>query len=484
MIAPPTAGIAQACGSDLLGQYSTCCGNQDQFSIKGANVSGVLPSSFTLAKRFTDLSDNSGLCGTLTWSPRTDSSSNNSNSSAEASLPPFNLSGESNVQLDLDAMATKSTSIGSIVVRWLGSGAILYNNLARYLPAHQAYQACLLLDQGHLRVLQKNYCSNKVPPTCNCTARAQTSSIFKGQAAWDACHQDVWQLQFNTPEEQQLALQQYNQHMLRVDPAFACGGAGTRDRQAIMAWTFGISFAVIFIASLLFFFIYVKYLEGKPRGCLGTTVEVLCYMGLHAYDMVTDWLYVFSVAQVGNLPALLHVGWLFFAGYLLPQLTLFYIFYFVMFGEGTGSSPRRMLCVLYAVVALGYTVTGLVLLGLGTTNMKGFQESYTISTGDCVFLAKLFLGFGILSQVLLFFVGSSFKVLTVSSAAVHEDSQTFITTIMPDLVFLPVENIPQLVVQTVLWVKGVALVRYSGVCHVRSWFYCRDCMVMCTFDAA
>ena len=463
---------AAACGSRTLDELGAdCCATLDVVDLRNKNTSGHLPSTFTPARIFTDLSLNPELCGTIKSLPARSTSTPVVDTS-----PPLALV-RSQVALDLPSIGRQSSLVGAQVAYWLGNlSAITYYNLAGPLPSEQSYQSCVLLREGSLTVLAANYCSQK-DPNCTCKVGARAASVFSGRDAWDACHTQELHLEFESPWRSRLAMAQYNKHMANVDPASDCGSGGVSHRQKVAGRTWGITVAACTVVGILWYLCY-EWLQKCGTACYDClccccggrsddskashAVLTVIYVLLHAYDMYGDWMYIRTVAEGGNLHVLKILGWLLTAPYLCVLLLAACVAMVVLVSLWMDDPERWWFLLFLLVVPFGVVVSGVVLPAIATKNLVTFTSNVIVSPEDCLFLAKLLMGFSLAIQGVLALVGAGikYKVLYISPKTLkrYNGADHALAAVVSEGLFLVLENIPQAIAQTVFWVNGQALV--------------------------
>lgn len=475
---PNVPAVNTPCGPGTLDtEFANCCARLDSVSKAGQGLSGQLPGGFQPAKVSTDLSSNPQLCGDITSMSSAPAIEDTvSNSTTTRYLNVFNT----NVKLHLERLAQTETWLMPVVAIWLGQGVVAYNNLEGVPPLSQAYHTCELLAHGRLRVLGPNYCSGGAGAGCICAhggASLRVFAPFKSSQEWEGCHRDRLVLSFTDPNQQEVAMAQYSKHLVSMSKeTLACGELGKPWRVMVTGLTWGMTCGLIVVCSLLYLLA-----SNSSRCCCGGSggasdggfderprwlrvlsfakhvLTPVAYAGVHLYDMVTDMIYLFAVADAGNVEALIKLGWI---GVGLPLLLAAALVPLSCFAccspDGRrGAWPLHVL----AAAGLGLIVLS-VFLGIGSSNLLRFAAEGAVSADDCRLLAKGFAAGALAVQVLVWCGAVSAKAHYHRRVSRDREDTTGARkwVLAFDCMFLMFENVPQIVVQSLLWVNGAALV--------------------------
>jgi hypothetical protein len=351
-------------------------------------------------------------------------------------------------------------------------------------------------------------------------------------------------MSFDSPLHQAKALAQYDEYMLGVAPAFACGKGGRsyRDKIAAVVWSVT-SVVIIALGAIAYAYRrqlhrwlyendqpphtaaaaaaaaakpgqhwlvqlaqYVVDMFGSQRQQQHTSaipsqsaagssssarlahrrrhkwwakaLYLASYVALHSADVLLDWVYVYNVARAGNLQVLLRLGWLLLAPYLVVQLV--YAACLLRFKEKQCNSYQQqwrshLWRPVTAVLLIIEAVVAVTLPAVATSRMLQYAGSSSfVSQADCICMAWIFVACAVFSQLVLFFIGLLWKARSyLANNAVPP--QIMLTThyhrseVIPhacavdslaalgDLLFLLLEDVPQLVMQTWFWVSGMTL---------------------------
>lgn len=449
---PNIPAVNTTCGNDTLTQFHDCCNSSDAMS--AARLSGTLPNDFVPAKRFTALSNNPALCGTVTrLHPDMSTRSN--------VTPDYINLYNSNVQLDLAALSAENFWVGPVTAAGLGAGTLAYNNLRGLPTPQQAYHTCLFLAEGSLTVLRPNYCSFNKDRGCYCRTLPglKVFTLFRSQGDWDACHEHVLQLAFDSPHQLNLSAVQYNLHAASVEVSFACREAGHEVRVKVALITLCIVLVVAIIIGVAACCVECRSRKNPCCSCFSARAKAALHMFgfllVHVYDIITDWVYIFAVARAGNAKVVLVLGWLMMFAPCLVFLGL--VGWFV--ASVCKRKGKRIVFLLMFVIA-GMAVL-LAFLGVGTLNLARYATGGVVSASDCETMAVLF-AVGAISVhgllLLFFFVGKA----AVLSRDDDDDGKSMevVTAlrVMADITFLFTEDIPQFVAQTLFFIQGVSMV--------------------------
>lgn len=453
------------------------------FSMANINASGRLPDSFTLAQQFTDLSNNPRLCGTIKAVPARAQQAGPAAAPAPDSITktPFNIS-NTNIQLDLGAAAGKEALLGPRLAYWLAEDALQSSNMLGALPPAQGYQVCQLLQQGRLKVQRARYCSSRSDASCNCSAVAQTASIFGSAAAWDACHVVEAELAFEAGSRRDEVLQLYNQHLLQhgqlpwqiaAQPAAAaCGQEGVTYRRHVVLFTILLPLAAALVAYIAYSLLHpccmappaVPSYGEDPHKAQHTRhvwlylLSSLLYFAVHAFDMLGDWLFLFGAAFAGTWQPLILQGWLLLVPFLL------WLFLNALSFDAVANSHQPCSTFLSGtLLAVLIAAAGCTMCVLCTANIHRYvPDPYVVVPDDTLLLAYLFLGFTLPGQLAAVAMGLIFRRMALEEHHVADpEDRTFplrhlfkVSAYQTELLMLLVQSIPQLVLQAVLWVRG------------------------------
>jgi hypothetical protein len=531
---PHMPALNTSCGAQTLQQLSDCCVNKDGVDFSGQNLAGWLPDTFVPAYGFTDLSNNPGLCGMVALSRGT------ATSSSSMFPAPWNLY-NSNVQVDLSEVGPLN---GPMVARWLGDGALAFNNLYGKLSLEGSYLMCVFMRTGHLRVAGDGACRPAGSSSCSC--KGSLAVLLGGSnQEWEACHRNVLNVSFDSAVHRAKALTHYDQHILGVEPAFACGRQGRAYRDKIAGVVWSVTSVVIIVLGALAF-VYRKklriwlyeeevqlphataaaagptnrhwlvWLAERAVGVFGSQQQqaaavgatdsssvtsrrrhkwwakaayLASYILLHSADVLLDWVYVYNVARAGNLQVLLHLGWLLLMPYVVVQLVYAACLLSFRDRSTTSSLMQQWRQHLWRPVTAAFLIIEAVIAvslpAVGTSQLLRYAGSSSlISQADCVRMAWIFVACAVFSQLVLFVVGLLWKARSYltnhqpamlhsrnRAAAQHgtpsrsvssgpADRRVYAVDSLAglgDLLFLLLEDVPQLISQTWFWVSGMAM---------------------------
>jgi hypothetical protein len=220
-------------------------------------------------------------------------------------------------------------------------------------------------------------------------------------------------------------------------------------------------------------------------------VYLASYILLLSADVLMDWVYVYNVARAGNLQVLLRLGWLLFIPYVVVQLV--YAACLLSFRDRgmTSSLMQQWRQHLWrpatATFLIVEAVIAVSLPAVGTSQLLRYAgSSSSISQADCVRMAWIFVACAVFSQLVLFVVGLLWKARSYLAnhqpAVLHGRSHTAAQhstayrspvvspsladrrayavdslAALGDLLFLFLEDVPQLITQTWFWVSGMAM---------------------------
>lgn len=458
---PKPSALTTPCGATVLSEFSGCCSDQEELRRAGAGLSGTLPADFTPARGTTDFSDNPALCGSITQLHPDMSSRPNMTADF---LKLFN----SQVQLDMRGLSSQSFWLGPVVAKGLGVGTLAFNNLKGRLNADQAYQTCLFLAAGNLTVLRADYCSPQKDPSCSCRASPglRVFARFRDQAEWDACHQSVLQLSFDSVQHQAVALAQYTEQMSQTEVAYACGEAGERFRRVLGVVIIVAVMAVVGAERLARCFFHTC--SGGGSCCWHIdpdrkrALQIVWFCCVHIFDICTDWYYIWSVARAGNTEALLMLGWLM----MLAPSALFLVLLVSMVHKcRTQKLPIKVTLSKGMVAALVLfqlrMAVVLPFLLAGSINLLRFASGSILSPDDCLCITALFTAGALLvhGTLLLAFVWHKYRCMGPDSG-----SQFAKLRMLSAIVFLTSEDVPQIIIQAYLWVEGHSMVSTAAYC--------------------
>ncbi|KAF6259389.1 hypothetical protein COO60DRAFT_1018464 [Scenedesmus sp. NREL 46B-D3] len=459
---PYMPALNTSCGSETLQQFDDCCSNQDRVDLSNQNLSGWLPDRFMPAYGFTDLSNNPALCGTLAFSSATATS-------VGSMLPAHVNLYNSNLRVDLGELGPMN---GPMVARWLGDGALAHNNLYGKLSLDGSYLMCTFLRTGRLAVAGSDACKPADGSSCMC--KGSLAVLLHGNSEeWAACHRNTLNVSVDSALHQAKALAQYDQHMLGVEPAFACGRGGRAYRDKIAAVVWCVTSVVIAMLGAVAYLLRSRlrqllYEKDLPLSTVASAASVpadhwavrfvqrwvdkfnsrrqqctqaqapqqeasssgmtpkmkhkwwakalylASYVALHSADVLMDWVYVYNVARAGNLQVLLRLGWLLLAPYLVVQVVYAVcLLRYRACGAAAGKRQQWRQHPWRPVTAFLLIVEAVIAVSLPavvTSRLLRFASSSGyISQSDCVRTAWLFVACAVFSQLVLFFVGLLWK---------------------------------------------------------------------------
>jgi hypothetical protein len=498
---PHNAAANTVCGKEVLVKFRYCCVDTDVASWPNQNLSGRLPDTFRLAN-LTDFSNNPALCGVL--------SGPYSSKSWASDTPPVRLY-NSNVQVDVGKLAQEVTQpgLGIWIAAWLGSqdSRIGFNNLAGLLPQHEAFQVCMLFDRETFVMQQANYRCSVQQASCVCQD-TRGPLFVTSQQVWDDCHISVMQFAFNNSKLQQRSLHAYNQYVKSKDSAFMCGEEGKAYRKSIvrLIWAIVVPSTYVVVVVALLVTEYWAALFARLGGCCNNPInESTCnccsccpclakfacwllrvwpryilptiFLGLQINDIVSDWNFVFALAQYGNFSGLKVIGWVLWGSNILPAAAsvpvvvllilmlcrLYYEDWFELFAF-----------ILSPVIGMSaYILASNLVLGLTTRRIDQFAGHQPVLLGDVMELAIMFVAFSA-PGILLAFCATVFGKYgaaavraklsdtprteaweRIASADEHGD---FWIELGIDLWYLFLEDVPQAALQAIFWQDGSALV--------------------------
>ena len=102
-----------------------------------------------------------------------------------------------------------------------------------------------------------------------------------------------------------------------LDPPCACSTSCTSQRRNVVGWTFGLLLAatVVFgVGAWMWHKCCASWNSGSTdddsvaRACVVGTVKLLGYLGLQVYDIVTDFKFIWELAESGSIRALAITG--------------------------------------------------------------------------------------------------------------------------------------------------------------------------------
>ncbi len=486
-----TSRSASGCNAPgTVAELAKCCADRSQLNKSRANLAGALPPTFQLAKSYTDLSLNPNLCGVISCWPEYLRKSVSS---------PLNLTGTPRVALDVSALAGQDQAFVPKLAMWLGSGHLSSDNLRGLPPVTQAWMTCKLLTQGKLVLQTTNYC--RYGGGCNCTAKAQTSSKFGNKEGWDACHTTLAALEFPNASVRSQALGRYNSFLKSgyeprglVDGwagglvndqglGLGCGKEGQDYRESVVLVLLVLLLAILVPIQVCVACGYVCCCSDKidardqpPSAPWIRYAKLLAYLGGSIFDIATDWLFMWGVAETGNVRALLILGWLLagpsvimvlFCGgpLLLAAETLNPVSAVKFLDEDDSDDGERerwhgdryCFAPIMLFLILGYCVCAYTLMVLATMNLHWVSMGTpVVSIPDCKFLAALFVGFSALGQVFLLIMGAANMWEVMSNPYLTDEQYSTRKNVAYSYLVL-FEDVPQFIAQAVLFAQGEAL---------------------------
>jgi hypothetical protein len=500
---------ATCAAAGILHKLDSCCRNEPLLPLPARNLTGTLPPNFHPAREYTDLSYNPNLCGVIRDLPLPRAGLQQTVRVLNNTSPFINLY-NSNVKLDLPALASRDRTIGPQVAYWLGVGfqgqpVLAYNNLQGQLPAAQSIHVCSLLAQGQLHgFIRAPICtdSNSLQVQegsvqtkdgnggqgtrggCNCTSRNVIEDLLRHHKVgalqlWAACHPEQLYLSFPNSIQQFRAQLHYNAYAEQHDEAVSCGATGWRYRQLGVGLIWGITLP----GALLGFALYHRFkdkvkarIQGSRTrfsGALGRVVSCLALVGallfsplaqllgklsLCYFDVIMDAIFVADLGGFGNLQGVVMLGWpILISGSLAYWVSLARAWYRYG-GRRPGTSLQWAgyvgLSLVFGGIALGCLVA-IVLAALVHSYLLSQAGGYQVLLlGDAWVLALLFIVPGAVAQGL----AGSYGVFWRVNTELQNDAPTGWDTFSWDAVGFLLEDVPQGVLQAYLWLTGMALV--------------------------
>ena len=488
----------------VLSKLEGCCRNEKVLALPARNLTGTLPMNFYPAREYTDFSYNPNLCGVIHELPLVKLGRQFQPRMINNSQPFINLY-NSNVKLDLPALAKQDRTIGPQVAYWLGVGrqgqpVLTYNNLQGHLPAAQSIHVCSLFSQGELQGFNRTAkCSNSsssnqqgdMPAVgaeassgtvCNCSSKSAIEDIFKGRKSkaevWAACHPEQLYLSFPNSIQQYRAQLHYNAYAEQHDQAVSCGAQGWHYRlvRVIVIWVVTLPVALLGLG------LYEHYKDGVLKslqaenpgsGSFRRIFDLVCSfvfspvaqllgrLGLCFYDVAMDAIFVAELGSFGNFYGVAMLGWpILISGTLGYAVSVARLWYRYVRKRPEMCKGWGRYGVLVAVVVFGGVAVGclaaIVLAACVQQYLASQAGGYQmLLLGDAWVLALLFVVPGAIAQGLAGMYGVFWR---IQSELPDNGALTGWDTFAWDAVGLLLEDVPQGILQGYLWLTGKALV--------------------------